>query len=134
MKPGDVFFIKSIGHLDKNYSEILEQWRYLNCEKGISIVVLNMLLQDTLKGKILPESLFRTSFCSFCLMWFRWNENALSNVKPKTLLQQRFGVSNLVGSISRARQNMNWGIEVHRQRTSYPTGSFSAENQSSDYF
>lgn len=57
MKPGDLLFIKSIDRLGRNYNEILEQWRYLNREKGISIVVLDMPLLDTRKGKDLTGEL-----------------------------------------------------------------------------
>lgn len=57
IKPGDVLFIKSIDRLGRNYNEILEQWRYLNREKGISIVVLDMPLLDTRKGKDLTGEL-----------------------------------------------------------------------------
>lgn len=57
VKPGDVLFIKSIDRLGRNYNEILEQWRYLNREKGISIVVLDMPLLDTRKGKDLTGEL-----------------------------------------------------------------------------
>ena len=57
VKPGDVLFIKSIDRLGRNYNEILEQWRYLNREKGISIVVLDMPLLDTRRGKDLTGEL-----------------------------------------------------------------------------
>ena len=35
----------------RNYAEILEQWRFLTKEKGIDIVVLDMPLLDTRRGK-----------------------------------------------------------------------------------
>lgn len=57
IKPGDVLFIKSIDRLGRNYGEILEQWRYLCHEKRISIVVLDMPLLDTRKGKDLSGEL-----------------------------------------------------------------------------
>ena len=47
----DVLYIKSIDRLGRNYDEILEQWRYLTKEKGIDIVVLDMPLLDTRRGK-----------------------------------------------------------------------------------
>ena len=43
--------IKSIDRLGRNYTEILEQWRFLTKEKGIDIVVLDMPLLDTRRGK-----------------------------------------------------------------------------------
>ncbi len=51
LRPGDLLYIKSIDRLGRNYSEILEQWRVLIKEKGIDIVVLDMPLLDTRRGK-----------------------------------------------------------------------------------
>ena len=51
MKKDDLLYIKSIDRLGRNYTEILEQWRYLTKEKGIDIVVLDMPLLDTRRGK-----------------------------------------------------------------------------------
>lgn len=34
LKRGDLLFIKSIDRLGRNYSEILEQWRYMTKDKG----------------------------------------------------------------------------------------------------
>ncbi len=51
MKKDDLFYIKSIDRLGRNYGEILEQWRVLTKEKGIDIVVLDMPLLDTRRGK-----------------------------------------------------------------------------------
>lgn len=47
MKPGDVLFVKELDRLGRNYSEIIEQWRYLSKVKGIDLVVLDMPLLDT---------------------------------------------------------------------------------------
>lgn len=51
MKRDDLLYIKSIDRLGRNYGEILEQWRVLTKEKGIDIVVLDMPLLDTRRGK-----------------------------------------------------------------------------------
>ena len=51
MKKHDLLYIKSIDRLGRNYSEILEQWRILTKEKEIDIVVLDMPLLDTRRGK-----------------------------------------------------------------------------------
>lgn len=51
MKKDDLLYIKSIDRLGRNYQEILEQWRYLTREKGVDIVVLDMPLLDTRRGK-----------------------------------------------------------------------------------
>ncbi len=51
MKKDDLLCVKSIDRLGRNYGEILEQWRILTKEKGIDIVVLDMPLLDTRRGK-----------------------------------------------------------------------------------
>lgn len=51
MKKDDLLYIKSIDRLGRNYGEILEQWRFLTKEKEIDIVVLDMPLLDTRRGK-----------------------------------------------------------------------------------
>ena len=51
LKRDDVLYIKSIDRLGRNYREILEQWRVLTKEKGVDIVVLDMPLLDTRRGK-----------------------------------------------------------------------------------
>lgn len=50
-KKDDLLYIKSIDRLGRNYAEILEQWRILTKEKRIDIVVLDMPLLDTRRGK-----------------------------------------------------------------------------------
>ena len=51
MKKNDLLYIKSIDRLGRNYGEILEQWQTLTREKEIDIVVLDMPLLDTRRGK-----------------------------------------------------------------------------------
>ena len=51
LRKDDILYIKSIDRLGRNYTEILEQWRLLTKEKGVDIVVLDMPLLDTRRGK-----------------------------------------------------------------------------------
>lgn len=51
MKKDDLLYIKSIDRLGRNYNEIQEQWRFLTKDKGVDIVVLDMPLLDTRRGK-----------------------------------------------------------------------------------
>ena len=51
LKPDDLLYVKSIDRLGRNYEEILEQWRVLTKEKRVDIVVLDMPLLDTRRGK-----------------------------------------------------------------------------------
>ena len=51
LKEDDLLYIKSIDRLGRNYEEILQQWRILTKEKKIDIVVMDMPLLDTRRGK-----------------------------------------------------------------------------------
>lgn len=51
MEANDLLYIKSIDRLARNYEEIQEQWKLLTKEKQIDIVVLDMPLLDTRRGK-----------------------------------------------------------------------------------
>ena len=51
LKEDDLLYVKSIDRLGRNYEDILEQWRVLTKEKKIDIVVLDMPLLDTRRGK-----------------------------------------------------------------------------------
>ena len=51
LRPDDLLYVKSIDRLGRNYTEILEQWRVLTKEKRVDIVVLDMPLLDTRRGK-----------------------------------------------------------------------------------
>ncbi len=51
IKRDDLLYIMSIDRLGRNYEEILQQWRILTREKGADIVVLDMPLLDTRRGK-----------------------------------------------------------------------------------
>ena len=51
LRQDDLLYIKSIDRLGRNYGEVLEQWRILTKEKQVDIVVLDMPLLDTRRGK-----------------------------------------------------------------------------------
>ncbi|WP_298029775.1 recombinase family protein [uncultured Dysosmobacter sp.] len=51
LKQDDLLYVKSIDRLGRNYKDILEQWRILTKNKGVDIVVLDMPLLDTRRGK-----------------------------------------------------------------------------------
>lgn len=51
LKKGDLVYVTSIDRLGRNYEEILEQWRILTKKKKVDIVVLDMPLLDTRRGK-----------------------------------------------------------------------------------
>ena len=51
LEQDDLLYIKSIGRFGRNYEEIMEQWRIISKVKRTDIVVMEMLLLDTRKGK-----------------------------------------------------------------------------------
>lgn len=51
LKPDDLVYVKSIDRLGRNYEEIQNQWRFLTKERKVDIVVLDMPLLDTRRGK-----------------------------------------------------------------------------------
>ena len=57
LKKDDTLVIKSIDRLGRNYDEIIEQWRIITKEKKAAIVVLDMPLLDTRKGRDLTGTL-----------------------------------------------------------------------------
>ena len=51
LKKGDVLVVKSIDRLGRNYREIQEEWRIITHKRNADIVVLDMPLLDTRRGK-----------------------------------------------------------------------------------
>lgn len=51
IKAGDLLYIKSIDRLGRNYLEIQEQWRIITKVKNADIVVIDMPLLDTRRGR-----------------------------------------------------------------------------------
>ena len=51
LKPGDLLCVASIDRLGRNYEEIQRQWRILTQEMKVDILVLDMPLLDTRRGK-----------------------------------------------------------------------------------
>ena len=51
LERGDLVYIKSIDRLGRNYKEVVEQWQHLTRVKEADIVVIDMPLLDTRRGK-----------------------------------------------------------------------------------
>ena len=51
LKQDDILYIKSIDRLGRNYEEIMEQWKYITKDKRADIVVMDMPILDTRRGK-----------------------------------------------------------------------------------
>ena len=80
LKAGDTLVIKSIDRLGRNYDEILEQWRLLTKDKQVAIVVLDMPLLDTRRGK----DLMGTFLCDIVLQVLSFvAENERTNIRQR---------------------------------------------------
>ena len=59
LKPTDVLVIKSIDRLGRNYTEIIEQWRFLTKEKQATIKVIDMPIlnqvNNDLTGQLIAD-------------------------------------------------------------------------------
>ena len=95
LKKDDLLYIKSIDRLGRNYSEILEQWRILTKEKGIDIVVLDMPLLDTRRGKDLMGTFLSDIVRKYCPLWQKMNAPIFDSVKQKELPPPKQEVSAL---------------------------------------
>lgn len=85
LKENDTVFIKSIDRLGRNYEEIIEQWRIITKEKHADIVVIDMPLLDTRRGK----DLMGTFLADIVLALLSYvAENERKNIKQR----QREGI------------------------------------------
>lgn len=57
LEKGDTIIIKSIDRLGRNYSEIIEQWRFITKVKEANIIVIDMPLLDTRRTNDLTGTL-----------------------------------------------------------------------------
>ncbi|MCL2204039.1 MAG: recombinase family protein [Defluviitaleaceae bacterium] len=57
LEAGDMLYVGSIDRLGRSYADILDWWRILTKEKGVDIVVMDMPLLDTRKGRDLLGTL-----------------------------------------------------------------------------
>ena len=88
MKRDDLLYIKSIDRLGRNYNDIQEQWRVLTKEKGVDIVVLDMPLLDTRRGKDLMGT-FLSDIVLQVLSFVAENERV--NIRQRQAEGVRFG-------------------------------------------
>lgn len=51
LRSGDLVYIKSIDKHGRNYQDVVDQWQYLTRVKKVDIVVIEMPLLDTRRGK-----------------------------------------------------------------------------------
>lgn len=96
LQPGDVIYVKSIDRLGRNYDDIQEQWRILTREIGVDIVVLDMPLLDTRRGKDLIGT-FLADVVLQLLSFVAQNER--DNIRRRTMegLAQRKAAGVILG-------------------------------------
>ena len=80
LKKGDLLYIISIDRLGRNYEEIQHQWRVITKEKCVDIVVLDMPLLDTRRGKDLVGT-FLSDIVLQVLSFVA--ENELKNIRER---------------------------------------------------
>lgn len=78
LRRGDLLVVKSIDRLGRNYEEIQNQWRILTREKGADILVLDMPLLDTRRGKDLVGT-FLSEILSSDLIQTHYYEHRLKS-------------------------------------------------------
>lgn len=86
LKEGDLLYFKSIDRFGRNYEEIQEQWHHLTKDKRNDIVVMDMDLLDTRRGK----DLLGTFLADIVLQVLSFvAENERTNIKER----QREGIA-----------------------------------------
>lgn len=109
MKKDDLLYIKSIDRLGRNYAEILEQWRMLTKDKGIDIVVLDMPLLDTRRGKDLMGNSSATLCCRCFRLLLRMNVPISVSVRQRASRRRK------------QREFASGGLPNRCRRTSTPS-------------
>lgn len=80
LKSGDVFYIKSIDRLGRNYEEVTEQWRRITKVRDADIVVIDMPILDTRREK----NLLGTFISDIVLALLSYvAENERTNIKQR---------------------------------------------------
>ena len=68
LQPGDLVCIESLDRLGRDYQDIQNEWRKLVHEMGVDILVLDMPILDTRKGKDLLGTFFKRHCSSGALL------------------------------------------------------------------
>lgn len=75
LKPGDIVYIKSIDRLGRSYKDIIVQWKLITQKINADIIVLDMPILDTSRGKDLMGT-FLTDVVLTILSYVAENERA----------------------------------------------------------
>ena len=82
LQRNDLVYIKSIDRLGRNYKDVVEQWQYLTRVKKVDIVVLEMPLLDTRRGKDLMGT-FLSDIVLQVLSFVAENERSNIKIRQK---------------------------------------------------
>ena len=82
LQQNDLVYIKSIDRLGRNYKDVVEQWQYLTRVKKVDIVVLEMPLLDTRRGKDLMGT-FLSDIVLQVLSFVAENERSNIKIRQK---------------------------------------------------
>ncbi len=75
LRPGDIVYIKSIDRLGRSYKDIIVQWKLITQKINADIIVLDMPILDTTRGKDLMGT-FLTDVVLAILSYVAENERA----------------------------------------------------------
>ena len=85
---------RGIDRLGRSYKEIQNQWRVLTKGNGIDIVVLDMPLLNTRRGKDLVGTFLSDIECCRCYpLWRRMSAPTFASVRLKASRRQKSGAS-----------------------------------------
>ena len=104
LKKDDLLYIKSIDRLGRNYEEILQQWRVLTKEKGVDIVVLDMPLLNTRRGKDLMGTFLSDIVLQVLSFVAETSEPASRSGRPRGLQRREKMAFSLAGRRCRCRR------------------------------
>ena len=86
LQRNDLVYIKSIDRLGRNYKDVVEQWQYLTRVKKVDIVVLEMPLLDTRRGKDLMGT-FLSDIVLQVLSFVAENERSNIKIRQKEAIE-----------------------------------------------
>lgn len=116
LKPDDLLYIKSIDRLGRDYEEIQNQWRILTKEKRIDIVVLDMPLLDTRRGKDLVGTFLSDVVLQVSPLWRKMSTQTSASGRLRASPPPRPGESNSGGHPFRCRKIFTRYIRIGGKR------------------
>ena len=115
IKKDDVLYVKSIDRLGRNYDEILAQWRYLTKDREVDIVVLDMPLLDTRRGKDLMGTFLGDIVFKCSPLWQKTSAPISVSGRLRELLLQKPEGFVWADRQSRCRSRFFWRSNVGKK-------------------